>query len=83
MRCPKVLRDWFTEDDAGTIWSLAHALGGGSVISFTGMAAWHTVANHQFDAAAVGTGMAAVLAGAGALIFANSKSGTAPKGDGT
>jgi hypothetical protein len=81
MRCPKVLRDWFTEDDAGTIWSLAHALGAGGFGSFTGMAIWHTVTTHQFDAASIGAGMAAVLAGAGGLIFANARSGTGPKGD--
>lgn len=78
MSVPKFIRDWFTEDDAGQIWSLAHALGSGGVVSFTGMAAWHTITTHQFDAAAVGTGLAAAMAGAGALIFANSKSGTKP-----
>jgi sugar phosphate permease len=76
MKTPKFLRDWFTEDDQGQIWSLAHAMGGGGFASFTGMAAWHTVKTGQFDAVAIGTGMAAVLTAAGALIFANSRSGT-------
>jgi hypothetical protein len=77
MTVPKFIRDMFTEDDAGTIWSLAHALSAGGFGSFTGMAVYHTVTTHQFDPVAMGAGMGAVLASAGALIFANSRSGTA------
>lgn len=74
MRCPKFIRDWFTEDDAGEIWSLVHALAGGGVFVFFALAAWSVlVAGHAFDAQSYGLGFGGVMTGAGGAIFANSK----------
>lgn len=78
MTVPKFVRDWFTEDDAGQIWSLMHALAASGVVTFMGLAIYHVAKTHVFDPQAYGMGFGGVMGGAGAAIFANSKSGTKP-----
>ena len=78
MTCPKFIRDWFTEDDGGQIWSLVHALAASGVVTFLGLAIYHAVASHSFDYQAFGLGFGGVIGGSGGAIFANSKSGTKP-----
>lgn len=78
----KWLRDCFTEDDAGQIWSLVHAIAATGFVTFIGLSIYHVVTSHAFDPQAYGMGFGGVMGGAGGAIFANSRSGTT-KADGT
>lgn len=80
MICPKFIRDWFTEDDAGQIWSLMHALAASGVVAFLGLSVFQVVlGHHPFDPQSYGLGFGGVMGGAGGAIYANSKAGTGPK----
>lgn len=83
MRVPKFVRDWFTEDDAGQIWSLVHAMFACGFVTFVGLMIYHVVESGQFDPQAYGLGLTGVLGGGGVSIFANSKSGTKPDKEGS
>jgi hypothetical protein len=76
---PKFIRDWFTEDDAGQIWSMMHAASAAVISSGLGLQIYDVVGlHHQFDIQTFGMGAAGILSGCGAGIFANAKSGTKP-----
>lgn len=72
----KFLRDLFTEDDAGQIFSLVHVMAASGFATFVALAVYHVVTTHQFDPQSYGIGLTGVMGGAGGAIFANSKSGT-------
>lgn len=74
----KFMRDLFTEDDAGQIFSLVHVMAASGFLTFIGLAVYAVVKTHAFDPQAYGLGFTGVLGGAGGAIFANSKSGTKP-----
>lgn len=79
MGAPKFIRDLFTEDDAGSIWSLMHVAGGAVISSGLGLQIYDVVGmHHPFSFTTFGAGAAGLLAGVGGGIYANSKSGTKP-----
>lgn len=78
MKVPKFIKDWLTEDDAGEIWSLVHAMAACGFLAFIGMSIYAVWKSGHFDPQAYGLGLTGVMGGSGAAILANSKSGTKP-----
>lgn len=66
----KIVRDLFTEDDAGTIWDLVRFSGAGGVVTFLGNSVWTGIHNGTVDLQSFGIGFAALLGGLGAAMGA-------------
>lgn len=67
------LTDLFTTHD-GVSWDLGRVLWAVACLQFTALGAWAIIHNHQpFDAVAMGTGGAAILAGGGIGLAAKLK----------
>lgn len=71
-----VLRDLFSGVN-NRAWDLARVLGFWAVVSYSGTFIAAAIRGQTLDFSAIGVGFAAVLAGAGALIFAKDSARTA------
>lgn len=63
----KVLHDFFSEDDAGTMWDLIRAGAGGLIFTYIAGGIW-TAFHGSIDFLAFGGGAGALLGGAGTAI---------------